>query len=258
MRLGRGWSQLRSSSLGCHHGCWITGGHSSTVARKRPLAAAAAEQEGDSLRAGCGTSRPRCVLCVPCPPSIDARPVVRQLICDTSTHEARRHDRATSDDPVKPSIRRLRRRASSSLVRAPGRRYRPDGGTVSKIAGKVGVGLPTDDGARPGMLSTDSWSCPGARRTARQLACKNLCTCHVRADDGRVWARLLELVEDPDPRVRRDVIHALTDGAPSLRVSAVIQALESRRNDPDERIRRRVRKTLAHYRRTGKVTDAAR
>ena len=31
----------------------------------------------------------------------------------------------------------------------------------------------------------------------------------------------------------------------------MIQALESRRNDPDERIRRRVRKTLAHYRRTG-------
>jgi HEAT repeat protein len=69
---------------------------------------------------------------------------------------------------------------------------------------------------------------------------------------------LLELVEDPDPLVRRDVIHALTDSTPSLRVPAVIQALESRRNDPDERIRRRVRKTLAHYRRTGKVTDAAR
>ena len=41
------------------------------------------------------------------------------------------------------------------------------------------------------------------------------------------------------------------------RVPAVIQALESRHNDPDVGIRRRVRKTLAHYRRTGKVTDAA-
>jgi hypothetical protein len=73
-----------------------------------------------------------------------------------------------------------------------------------------------------------------------------------------VWARLLELVEDPDPLVRGDVIHALTDSTPLLRVPVVIQALESRRNDPDERICRRVRKTLAHYRRTGKVTDAAR
>jgi hypothetical protein len=92
---------------------------------------------------------------------------------------------------------------------------------------------------------------------ARQLACKNLCTCHVRADYDRVWTRLLELIEDPDPQVRGDVIHALTDSTPSARVAAVVQALESRHNDPDQGIRRRVRKTLAHYRRTGKVTDAA-
>jgi HEAT repeat protein len=132
-------------------------------------------------------------------------------------------------------------------------------GRFSKIAGKAGVGLPGDDrrtagDALDGLLELSR----SEESRARQLACKNLCTCHVRADDGRVWARLLELVEDPDPLVRRDVIHALTDSTPSLRVPAVIQALESRRNDPDERIRRRVRKTLAHYRRTGKVTDAAR
>jgi hypothetical protein len=64
--------------------------------------------------------------------------------------------------------------------------------------------------------------------------------------------------QDPDPLVRRDVIHALTDSTPAPRVPAVIQALKSRHNDPDERTRRRVRKTLAHYRRTGRVTDAAR
>ncbi len=91
----------------------------------------------------------------------------------------------------------------------------------------------------------------------RQLACRNLCTCHVRADDDRVWTRLLELLADPEPQVRGDVIHAITDSTPAPRVPAVIEALESRHNDPDERIRRRVRKTLAHYRRTGKVTDAA-
>jgi HEAT repeat protein len=132
-------------------------------------------------------------------------------------------------------------------------------GRWSKIAQKVGVGLPaeekrTAEDALAGLLelsrSEDS--------RARQLACKNLCTCHVRADDDRVWTRLLELVADPDPLVRGDVIHSLTDSTPAARVPAVIRALESRHNDPDERIRRRVRKTLAHYRRTGKVTDAAR
>ena len=69
---------------------------------------------------------------------------------------------------------------------------------------------------------------------------------------------MLELAGHPDPLVRGDVIHALTDSTPAPRVPAMIQALKSRRNDPDEQIRRRVRKTPAHYRRTGKITDAAR
>jgi len=69
---------------------------------------------------------------------------------------------------------------------------------------------------------------------------------------------LLELTGEPDPRVRGDVIHALPDSTPAPRVPAVIQALESRHNDPDVGIRRQIRKTLAHYRRTGKVTDGAR
>lgn len=132
-------------------------------------------------------------------------------------------------------------------------------GHFSKVAEKAGIGLPADHRRTPedaldGLLqlsrSQDS--------RARQLACRNLCTCHVRADVDRVWTRLTELAADPDPLVRSDVIHALTDSTPATRIPAVIQALESRRNDPDERIRRRVRKTLAHYRRTGKVTDAAR
>lgn len=131
-------------------------------------------------------------------------------------------------------------------------------GRWNKISERVGVGLPASDGrtagdALDGLLEL-SWSTDNRER---QLACKNLCTCHVRADDGRVWTRLLELVDDPDPLVRGDVIHALTDSTPASRVPAVIQALQSRHNDADDRIRRRVRKTLAHYRRTGKVTDAA-
>ena len=131
-------------------------------------------------------------------------------------------------------------------------------GRWSKIAEKVGVGLPVGEGrttkdAIDGLLQLSR----SEESRARQLARRNLCTCHVRADDDRVWTRLLQLVRDPDPRVRGDVIHAITDSTPAPRVPAVIQALESRHNDPDERIRRRVRKTLAHYRQTGKVTDAA-
>ena len=131
-------------------------------------------------------------------------------------------------------------------------------GRFSRIAEKVGVGLPAEDSrtaedALDGLLELSR----SEESQVRRLACRNLCTCHVRADIDRVWTRLLELVEDPDPRVRGDVIHALTDSTPAPRVPAVIQALQSRHNDPDEGIRRRVRKTLAHYRRTGKVTDAA-
>lgn len=82
-------------------------------------------------------------------------------------------------------------------------------------------------------------------------------TCHVWADEDRVWTRLLELAADPDPRVRGDVIHAIADSTPALWVPAVLAALQVRHNDPDVGIRRHVRKTLARYRWVGKVTDAA-
>jgi hypothetical protein len=131
-------------------------------------------------------------------------------------------------------------------------------GRWNRVAKRVGVGLPPGDGriavdALDGLLELSR----SEESRVRQLACKNLCTCHVRADDDRVWMRLLELLGDPDPRVRGDALHAITDSTPARRVPAVILALESRHNDPDEGIRRQVRKTLAHYRRTGKVTDAA-
>jgi HEAT repeats len=128
-----------------------------------------------------------------------------------------------------------------------------------KIAEEIGVGLPAGEGRTDrdqlgGLLELSR----SEDTQVRQLACRNLCTCHVRADDDRVWARLLEMAGDPDPRVRGDVLHAMTDSTPAPRVPAVIRALEACHNDPDVRIRRRVRKTLAHYRRTGKVTDEAR
>jgi HEAT repeats len=131
-------------------------------------------------------------------------------------------------------------------------------GRWNRIAEKIGVGLPDDD--RPTAEDALDRLLELSRSEdsrVRQLACRNLCTCHVRADHDRVWTRLLELLGDPDPQVRGDAIHAVTDSTPAPRVPAVIEALESRHNDPDPGIRRRVRKTLTHYRRTGKVTDAA-
>ena len=144
------------------------------------------------------------------------------------------------------------------MVREPGRRYRLGVGRWRKVAERAGTGLPVGEGrtardAIGGLLELSR----SEEGRVRQLACRNLCTCHVRADDERVWARLLELAADPDPRVRGDVIHAVTDSTPAARVPAVIQVLESLRNDADAGICRRARKTLAHYRRTGKVTDAA-
>jgi hypothetical protein len=166
---------------------------------------------------------------------------------------------ATWSDPVRWWVRRLGQPADNPWCGHVAGAIVWMVGRWSKIVAKAGVGLPAGEGrtakdAIDGLLEL-SWS---QESGARQLACRNLCTCHVRADDDRVWTRLLELVGDPDPRVRGDVIHALTDSTPAPRVPAVIQALQSRHDDPDVGIRRRVRKTLARYRRTGKVTDAAR
>jgi HEAT repeat protein len=87
----------------------------------------------------------------------------------------------------------------------------------------------------------------------RRLAAKNLCACHVRADHPEVWARVFELLEDPVAGVRSDAIHALGDGSPRHLADEIAQALDGLRNDPDRDVRRRVRKVLQHYRRTGGV-----
>jgi hypothetical protein len=98
-------------------------------------------------------------------------------------------------------------------------------GRWSKITERTGVGLPAGEGrtARDAIDGLLELTRSQVSRD-RQLACRNLCTCHVRADDDRVWTRLLELVGDPDPRVRGDVIHAITDSTPAPRVPVVIQA----------------------------------
>jgi hypothetical protein len=85
----------------------------------------------------------------------------------------------------------------------------------------------------------------------RRVAVRALCPCHVRADRDAVWDRLVEMTADEDRRVRSHVIHALTDGSPRERERDVIGALAHMQLDPDPGLRRRARKILAVYRRTG-------
>jgi hypothetical protein len=80
-----------------------------------------------------------------------------------------------------------------------------------------------------------------------------LCPCQLKADYPDVWDRVLEMVSDADPKVRAHVFHVLGDGSPRSREGEVAQALEALHNDPDPGLRRRARKLLAHYRRTGRL-----
>ena len=87
----------------------------------------------------------------------------------------------------------------------------------------------------------------------RRLAAKNLCGCHVRADHPPVWERIYELLDDPHPGVRSDAVHALGVSSPTHLASRTAAALERLHNDPDPKLRKRVRRVLLAYRQTGKV-----
>ena len=87
--------------------------------------------------------------------------------------------------------------------------------------------------------------------TIRKKALKEFCPCHVKKDIEKIWDRILEMKTDESPVVRDQVVHSLCDGSPKERETEVIATLEELWNDPDERVRRRVRKALNAYRRTG-------
>jgi hypothetical protein len=87
----------------------------------------------------------------------------------------------------------------------------------------------------------------------RQEAVQLLCPCHVQADIQPVWNRLIAMVGDPDTDVRATILHTLCDGSPREREAEVVEALDRMYNDPDPKLRRRVRALLASYRRTGKI-----
>jgi len=86
---------------------------------------------------------------------------------------------------------------------------------------------------------------------ARRLAAKNLCPCHVRSNRAEVWERLIELANDPDPGVRSDALHALTDGAPKPYWPRIATVLNDRRRDDNPKIRRMAKRLLARQRSSG-------
>ena len=61
------------------------------------------------------------------------------------------------------------------------------------------------------------------------------------------------MTEDPDSSVRSYVVHNLVDGSPSVRKEEVVATLERMQQDADFHLRRRVRRLVAYYRRTGTV-----
>jgi hypothetical protein len=92
---------------------------------------------------------------------------------------------------------------------------------------------------------------PDPRKRIRAL--HDLCPCQLKADYPEVWDRVLTMVSDGDAKVRGHVLHVLADGSPRHREAEVVQAVERLGNDPDPGLRRRARRLLAHYRRTGKI-----
>jgi hypothetical protein len=86
----------------------------------------------------------------------------------------------------------------------------------------------------------------------RKMYLRELCPCHVKHDVDVIWDRIFEMVKDPDPDVRYQVMHNLADGSPASRENDVIAAFEILHNDPNLKIRRKVHQVLGHYRKTGK------
>jgi HEAT repeat protein len=87
----------------------------------------------------------------------------------------------------------------------------------------------------------------------RAAAVRALCPCQLKADHPRVWDRLLEMARDESVVVRRNVFHVLADGSPRHREAQVVAVVEGMHDDPDPKLRRHVRRLLAHYRHGGRL-----
>jgi HEAT repeat protein len=85
----------------------------------------------------------------------------------------------------------------------------------------------------------------------RLKAIQALCPCEVKIHDSQIWDRFLEMADDPDPYVRRWILHVLCDGSPRIYETRILGVLEKFQHDENERLRKASRKILATHRRTG-------
>jgi len=92
-----------------------------------------------------------------------------------------------------------------------------------------------------------------AKSSERRKALQKLCPCELKSDAPEVWERILQMGEDPDAQVRRWVVHTLCDGSPARYRGEIVSLLEGRYHDPDDKVRKSVRKVLASYRHSGNV-----
>jgi HEAT repeat protein len=88
---------------------------------------------------------------------------------------------------------------------------------------------------------------------SRRRALMALCPCELKSHSAEVWQRVLEMADDPDPSVRRSVIHTVADGSPAQYGPKIVQALEKLYNDSDRSVRRMARHVLTRYRHTGNL-----
>jgi len=86
----------------------------------------------------------------------------------------------------------------------------------------------------------------------RKKCLTKMCPCRVKADVDAFWTRIIEMVNDPDPSVRYQVLHNLCDGSPKSREEEVMKTVEKLNYDEDSYIRRRCHQVIASYRKTGK------
>jgi len=107
----------------------------------------------------------------------------------------------------------------------------------------------TQKGDIPDWLELTHSPDPRERRKALQA----LCPCELKTNVSEVWKRVLEMAADPDAAVRRWTVHVLCDGSPVLYHGEIARVLESLYQDADDRVRRAVRKVLAHHRHRGNL-----
>ena len=59
------------------------------------------------------------------------------------------------------------------------------------------------------------------------------------------------MADDPNPLVRRSIVHVLCDGSPTIYETRILGVLERLRIDADERVSKPARRVLAAHRHSG-------